>query len=77
MTIGLGSLSLLQEIFLTQEWNQDLLHGKVDSLPAEPPRKPCRGVPGLKLRSCNNMFTVFFFFLTDIADFWKLVCRSS
>ena len=32
---GVGSLSLLQGIFLTQELNQGLLHWRVDSLPTE------------------------------------------
>ena len=32
---GVGSLSLLQGIFLAQESNQGLLHRKVDSLPTE------------------------------------------
>ena len=33
-----GSLSLLQQIFLTQESNWDLLHCRL-TLPAEPPEK--------------------------------------
>ena len=37
---GVGSLSLLQGIFLTQELNQGLLAMQVDSLPAELPGKP-------------------------------------
>ena len=35
-----GSLSLLQQIFVTQELNWGLLHWQADSLPAEPPGKP-------------------------------------
>ena len=42
--IGVGSLSLLQGIFLTQELNQGLLHLQADSLPAELPRKPTLGI---------------------------------
>ena len=37
---GVGSPSLLQGNFLTQELNWGLLHWQVDSLPLEPPRKP-------------------------------------
>ena len=37
--IGVGSHSLLQGIFLTQESNPCLLDWQVDSLPSEPPRK--------------------------------------
>ena len=37
---GVGSQSLLQQIFLTQELNQDLLHFLVDSLPAKLAGKP-------------------------------------
>ena len=38
---GVGSLSFLQGIFPTQEWNWSLLHCRqIDSLPAELPRKP-------------------------------------
>ena len=37
---GVGSLSLLQGIFPTQEWNPGLLHWQADSLPAEPQGKP-------------------------------------
>ena len=37
---GVGSLSLLQGIFPTQELNRGLLHCRLDSLPAELPGKP-------------------------------------
>ena len=37
---GVGSLSLLQGIFLTQGLNPGLPHYRADSLPAEPPGKP-------------------------------------
>ena len=37
---GVGSLSLLQWIFLTQESNRDLSVLQMDSLPAELPGKP-------------------------------------
>ena len=38
---GVGSLSLLQEIFLTLQWNPGLLHYKqMCYLPSEPPGKP-------------------------------------
>ena len=37
---GVGSLSLLQWVFLTEESNWGLLHWQADSLPAEPPGKP-------------------------------------
>ena len=36
----MGSLSLLQGIFPTQESNPGLPHCRPDSEPAEPPRKP-------------------------------------
>ena len=36
----MGSLSLLQGIFPTQESNPGLPHYRPDSEPAEPPRKP-------------------------------------
>ena len=39
MNIEVGSLSLLQGIFLTQELNWGLLHFQADSLPAELPGK--------------------------------------
>ena len=37
---GVGSLSLLQGTFPTQESNLGLLHWQVDSLPSQPPGKP-------------------------------------
>ena len=37
---GMGSLSLLQEIFLTQKSNQGLMHCKQIPLPVELPGKP-------------------------------------
>ena len=37
---GMGSHSLLQGIFLTQELNQYLLHCRQLFLPSEPPEKP-------------------------------------
>ena len=41
MNTGAGSLSFFQEIFLTQELNQGLLHWQADSLPAELPGSLC------------------------------------
>ena len=38
---GVGSLSLLQQIFPTQELNQGLPALQADSLPAELPQSPC------------------------------------
>ena len=40
MNTDMGSISLLQMIFPTQESNQGLLEFQVDSLPAELPGKP-------------------------------------
>jgi len=40
MNSGVGSLSLLHRIFLTQESNQHPPHCPADSLPAELPGKP-------------------------------------
>ena len=50
MNTGVGSLSLLQEIFLTQEWNQGLPHCR-QTLPAEPPGKPRDNIMGLTVLS--------------------------
>ena len=48
MNTGVGSQSLLQGIFLTQELNRSQL--KVDSLPAELPEKPSENIcPGKNL----------------------------
>ena len=38
---GVGSLSLLQQIFPTQKLNQGLPALQADSLPAELPQSPC------------------------------------
>ena len=47
---GVGSLSLLQRTFPTQESNPDLSKWQADSLPAEPQRKPKNtGVSSLSL----------------------------
>ena len=47
---GVGGLSLLQGIFLTQGSNPGLLHCKADALPAEPQGKPKNtGVGSLSL----------------------------
>ena len=44
---GVGSHFLLQGIFPTQGSNPGVLHCRADSLPAEPPGKPCNN-------TCNN-----------------------
>ena len=41
---GMGSLSLLQGISPTQESNPGSSAVQVDSLPAEPPGKPCSSI---------------------------------
>ena len=57
---GVGSLSLLQGIFLTQESNPSLLHCRwiVDSLPAELPGKPSLTI----LPWVNNLYSLDFTF---------------
>ena len=67
MNTGVGSLSLLQGIFRTQELNPSLL--QADSLPFEPPGKPMNtGVGSLSLLQG--------IFLTQESNWGLLRCRQ-
>ena len=64
---GVGSLSLLQRIFLTQESNRALLHCR-RTLPAEPPGKP-------KNTGVGSLFLLQRVFLTQESNRALLHCR--
>ena len=55
---GVGSLSLRQEIFLTQGSNLGLLHWQEDSLLSEPPGKSTVLSTLLEFSSCSLSFSV-------------------
>ena len=65
---GVGSLSLLQVIFLIQESNLGLLQVQADSLPAESPRKP-------KNTGVGSLFLLQGIFSTQESNQGLLHCR--
>ena len=67
MNTGVGSLSLLQGIFPTQEWNQGLLH----ELTSWTPRDSLREVQELQV---SSLFTTSGIFLHSPLTLWPCFC---